>query len=100
MALAGRDFCDDSAVYVDDDLWALIAPLLRPLSSEPSALRLGQAGKVNLITVYAVTSLAAEQTPPARLAQLARGHWRVDTPHRPAHRSRNPIPRIGFRLSC
>lgn len=78
MTLAERDLCDDSAVYVDDDLWALIAPLLRALSSEPSGLRRSRASKGSLITVYAVTSLAAEQTPPAHLDQLARRHWRAE----------------------
>ncbi|MEW1569482.1 ISAs1 family transposase [Streptomyces sp. NPDC093509] len=38
-------------------------------------------GKISLKTVYAVTSLAAEQTPPARLAQLVRGHWTVEALH-------------------
>jgi predicted transposase YbfD/YdcC len=32
-------------------------------------------GKVQLATVYAVTSLTGEQADPARLAGLARGHW-------------------------
>lgn len=38
-------------------------------------------GKISLKTVYAVTSLAAEQAPPARLAQLVRGHWTVEALH-------------------
>ncbi|MFF0087695.1 ISAs1 family transposase [Streptomyces canus] len=38
-------------------------------------------GKISLKTVYAVTSLIAEQAPPARLAQLIRGHWTVEALH-------------------
>ncbi|MFD9851606.1 ISAs1 family transposase [[Kitasatospora] papulosa] len=38
-------------------------------------------GKVSLKTIYAVTSLAAEQAPPARVAQLIRGHWTVEALH-------------------
>ncbi|MEV5673810.1 hypothetical protein AB0L28_34270 [Streptomyces sp. NPDC052503] len=38
-------------------------------------------GKISLKTVYAVTSLAAEQAPPVRLAQLIRGHWTVGALH-------------------
>ncbi|MDX2696408.1 ISAs1 family transposase [Streptomyces ipomoeae] len=38
-------------------------------------------GKISLKTVYGVTSLAAEQAPPARLAQLVRGHWTVEALH-------------------
>ncbi|MEU1371575.1 ISAs1 family transposase [Streptomyces sp. NPDC005803] len=38
-------------------------------------------GKISLKTVYAVTSLVAEQAPPARLAQLIRGHWTVEALH-------------------
>ncbi|MFM9699319.1 ISAs1 family transposase [Streptomyces europaeiscabiei] len=38
-------------------------------------------GKISLRAVYAVTSLAAEQAPPARLAQLVRGHWTVEPLH-------------------
>ncbi|OEJ23184.1 transposase [Streptomyces agglomeratus] len=38
-------------------------------------------GKISLKTIYAVTSLAAEQAPPARVAQLIRGHWTVEALH-------------------
>lgn len=38
-------------------------------------------GKISLKTVYAVTSLAAEQAPPVRLAQLIRGHCTVEALH-------------------
>jgi predicted transposase YbfD/YdcC len=38
-------------------------------------------GKISLKAVDGVTSLAAEQAPPARLAQLVRGHWTVEALH-------------------
>ncbi|WP_323180202.1 ISAs1 family transposase [Streptomyces sp. NBC_00893] len=38
-------------------------------------------GKISLKTVYAVTSLTAEQAPPAQLARLVRGHWTVEALH-------------------
>lgn len=40
-----------------------------------------KTGKISLTTVYAVTSLTAEQAGPARLAQLIRGHWTVEALH-------------------
>ncbi|GAA2412895.1 hypothetical protein GCM10010420_47920 [Streptomyces glaucosporus] len=49
-----------------------------------------KTGKVSLKTVYAVTSLTAEQAPPARLAQLVRGHWHIEALH---HVRDGPSPR-------
>ncbi|MEU9366248.1 ISAs1 family transposase [Streptomyces avermitilis] len=40
-----------------------------------------KTGKISLKTVYAVTSLTAEQASPARLARLIRGHWTVEALH-------------------
>jgi predicted transposase YbfD/YdcC len=40
-----------------------------------------KTGKVTLQTVYAVTSLTAEQAGPAQLAQLIRGHWTIEALH-------------------
>lgn len=40
-----------------------------------------RTGKTSIKTVYAVTSLSAEQAGPARLAALIRGHWSVEAPH-------------------
>ncbi|GAA3375480.1 hypothetical protein GCM10020367_43450 [Streptomyces sannanensis] len=37
-----------------------------------------KTGKISLKTVYAVTSLTAEQASPAQLARLIRGHWTVE----------------------
>ncbi|MFF6815679.1 hypothetical protein ACFZAG_38345 [Streptomyces sp. NPDC012403] len=36
-----------------------------------------KTGKISVKTVYAVTSLTAEQATPAKLASLIRGHWKV-----------------------
>ncbi len=38
-------------------------------------------GKISLKTVYAATSLTAEQAGPAQLARLIRGHWTVEALH-------------------
>jgi predicted transposase YbfD/YdcC len=40
-----------------------------------------KTGKITLHTVYAVTSLTAEQATPAQLAALIRGHWSVESLH-------------------
>ncbi|MFI9630621.1 ISAs1 family transposase [Streptomyces sp. NPDC052042] len=40
-----------------------------------------KTGKISLKTVYAVTSLTAEQAGPAQLARLIRGHWIVEALH-------------------
>ena len=40
-----------------------------------------ESGKVTLHTVYAVTSLTADQAAPAQLAALIRGHWSVESLH-------------------
>ncbi|MFF4828473.1 ISAs1 family transposase [Streptomyces sp. NPDC001312] len=40
-----------------------------------------KTGKISLKTVYAVTSLTAEQAGPAQLARLIRGHWTVEALH-------------------
>ncbi|MFD4945288.1 hypothetical protein ACFWNT_22830 [Streptomyces sp. NPDC058409] len=37
--------------------------------------------KISIKTVYAVTSLTAEQATPAELASLIRGHWKVEALH-------------------
>ncbi|MGC5002636.1 ISAs1 family transposase [Streptomyces sp. DT203] len=37
--------------------------------------------KTTITTVYAVTSLTAEQAAPARLAQLVRDHWKIEALH-------------------
>lgn len=38
-------------------------------------------GKTTLTTVYAVTSLTAEQGTPAQLAKLIRDHWKIEVLH-------------------
>ncbi|MFB4303173.1 ISAs1 family transposase [Actinomadura sp. NTSP31] len=38
-------------------------------------------GKTTITTVYAITSLAAEQTGPAELARDIRGHWQLEALH-------------------
>ncbi|MFF0057832.1 ISAs1 family transposase [Streptomyces microflavus] len=40
-----------------------------------------KTGKVTIATVYAVTSLTAEQATPAQLAQLIRDHWKIEALH-------------------
>ncbi|WP_343234751.1 ISAs1 family transposase [Streptomyces sp. E5N298] len=40
-----------------------------------------KTGKISIKTVYAVTSLAAEQATPAELARLIRDHWKVEALH-------------------
>ncbi len=40
-----------------------------------------RAGKTTITTVYAVTSLTAEQAVLARLAQLVRDHWKTEALH-------------------
>ncbi|MEH0557001.1 ISAs1 family transposase [Streptomyces sp. B21-101] len=40
-----------------------------------------KTGKTTIPTVYAVTSLTAEQAAPARLAQLVRDHWKIEALH-------------------
>jgi hypothetical protein len=37
-----------------------------------------KTGKVGIKTVYAVTSLTAEQATPAELARLIRSHWKIE----------------------
>ncbi|WP_343241866.1 MULTISPECIES: ISAs1 family transposase [unclassified Streptomyces] len=40
-----------------------------------------KTGKITVKTIYAVTSLTAEQATPAQLAILIRGHWSVEVLH-------------------
>lgn len=40
-----------------------------------------KTGKTTITTVYAVTSLTADQATPAQLAALIRGHWQVEALH-------------------
>ena len=40
-----------------------------------------KTGKVQMKTVYAVTSLTPDQADPARLAELIQGHWSVEALH-------------------
>ncbi|MEV7939300.1 ISAs1 family transposase [Kitasatospora sp. NPDC088264] len=40
-----------------------------------------KTGKTTIATIYAVTSLTAEQATPAQLAQLIRGHWKIEALH-------------------
>jgi predicted transposase YbfD/YdcC len=40
-----------------------------------------KTGKVTIATVYAVTSLTAEQATPAQLAKLIRDHWKIEALH-------------------
>ncbi|WP_331728340.1 ISAs1 family transposase [Streptomyces sp. NBC_01176] len=40
-----------------------------------------KTGKTTIKTVYAVTSLAAEQADPAQLATLIRDHWQIEALH-------------------
>ncbi|MFI9588198.1 transposase [Streptomyces sp. NPDC052236] len=40
-----------------------------------------KTGKVTIATVYAVTSLTAEQATPAQLAKLIRDHWKIEAMH-------------------
>ncbi|MFE7354491.1 transposase [Streptomyces sp. NPDC057543] len=37
--------------------------------------------KTTIKTIYAVTSLGPEQATPERIAELIRGHWKVETLH-------------------
>ncbi|MEU6370353.1 ISAs1 family transposase [Streptomyces sp. NPDC046931] len=41
----------------------------------------GKTGKITITTVYAVTSLTAEQATPLQLARLIRGHWKIEALH-------------------
>lgn len=40
-----------------------------------------KTGKVSIKTVYAVTSLTAEQATPVELARLIRSHWKIEALH-------------------
>lgn len=40
-----------------------------------------KTGKITITTVYAVTSLTAEQVTPLQLARLIRGHWKIEALH-------------------
>nr|WP_260694876.1 ISAs1 family transposase [Streptomyces sp. IB201691-2A2] len=40
-----------------------------------------KTGKVTIATVYAVTSLTAEQATPPQLAKLIRDHWKIEALH-------------------
>ncbi|MFD4397767.1 transposase [Kitasatospora sp. NPDC058478] len=40
-----------------------------------------KTGKTTIATIYAVTSLTAEQATPAQLAQLIRNHWKIEALH-------------------
>lgn len=40
-----------------------------------------KSGKVSIKTVYAVTSLSAEQATPAQLANMIRSHWQIEAHH-------------------
>ncbi|MGW5306066.1 ISAs1 family transposase [Streptomyces griseoluteus] len=40
-----------------------------------------KTGKITITTVYAVTSLTAEQATPLQLARLIRGHWKIEALH-------------------
>lgn len=40
-----------------------------------------KTGKTTIATIYAVTSLTAEQATPTQLAQLIRGHWKIEALH-------------------
>jgi predicted transposase YbfD/YdcC len=40
-----------------------------------------KSGKITVTTVYAVTSLTAEQATAAQLAQLVRDHWKIEALH-------------------
>lgn len=40
-----------------------------------------RTGKVSIKTVYAVTSLSAEQATPAQLANMIRSHWQIEALH-------------------
>ncbi len=40
-----------------------------------------ETGKTTIKTVYAVTSLTAEQANPAQLATLIRDHWQIEALH-------------------
>ncbi|MET8246638.1 ISAs1 family transposase [Streptomyces sp. NPDC005202] len=40
-----------------------------------------KTGKVSIKTVYAATSLTAEQATPAELARLIRSHWKIEAQH-------------------
>ncbi|MEV5778280.1 hypothetical protein AB0L49_44975 [Streptomyces antimycoticus] len=41
-----------------------------------------KTGKTTVKTVYAVTSLTAEQATPAQITQLVRDHWQIEALHR------------------
>lgn len=40
-----------------------------------------RTGRISIKTVYAVTSLTAEQATPAELASLIRDHWKIEALH-------------------
>jgi predicted transposase YbfD/YdcC len=40
-----------------------------------------KTGKTTITTVYAVTSLTAEQATPVQLARLIRDHWKIEALH-------------------
>ncbi|POG44222.1 hypothetical protein BV881_28170 [Streptomyces sp. ZL-24] len=62
-----------------------VAGLLLPGAAQAIELRRRRVnrktGKISIKTVYAVTSLNAEQSTPAQLASLIRGHWSVEALH-------------------
>ena len=46
-----------------------------------SSLHSSRGGSTTITTVYAVTSLAAEQATPVQIATLIRDHWKVEALH-------------------
>ncbi|WP_254402240.1 hypothetical protein [Streptomyces sp. AC555_RSS877] len=49
-----------------------------------------KTGKTTITTVYALTSLTAEQATPVPLARLIRDHWKIEALH---HVREPPLPR-------
>jgi predicted transposase YbfD/YdcC len=62
-----------------------VADLLFPGASQAVQVKRRRTdrrtGKATVTTVYAVTSLTADQAAPAQLAALIRGHWQVEALH-------------------
>ncbi len=64
---------------------ATVSNLLFPGASQAVQIKRRRTdrktGKTTIATVYAVTSLIAEQASPAQLAQLSRDHWKIEALH-------------------
>jgi predicted transposase YbfD/YdcC len=71
---------DPSRARIPRADWALLFPGARQAVQIRRRVH-RKTGEIILKTVYAVTSLTAEQAGPARLALLIRRHWTVEALH-------------------